>query len=85
MRILLAALRLLVVSIILIGGLHLISGSVWAADEGGSGLRGGLAPSQPLRSACKGAGRSSGPSCCALEAGVIAVTCLPADTTPLVG
>ena len=39
MRVLLAALRLLVVSIILIGGLHLISGSVWAADEGGSTWR----------------------------------------------
>lgn len=39
MRILLGALRLLVVSIILIGGLHLISGSVWAADEGGSTWR----------------------------------------------
>jgi hypothetical protein len=40
---------------------------------------------QSLRPACEGVGRSSGPSSRALEAGVIAVTSLAADTTPLVG
>jgi hypothetical protein len=58
---------------------------VSGARGGGSDLRGGLALSQPLRSACKGAGRSSGPSSCAREAGVIAVTSLAADTAPVVG